>query len=248
MTSSSNPEVDPRSVIKAEDGFLAYWFSAQVANRIARGAKRFLPWLTPDWFTASSLLLGLLAAYLFSTGVQTNIIWGVVVLHVSFIFDCCDGQLARLTGMKIRRGAWFDYHSDKIKDGFILLGFAYGAFTQSGQTAAWVLIVAFLGIFFQFLRNINALNRDITTMEVIGHKDKARTFFDSSGKGQLLRTLKHSALFKLSDRVLLYTIFGLSGWLAAGVVVYACLAFFFSTVSGLLNYKVFQGFDKSNPL
>lgn len=238
---------NPRSVIKKEDGFLAYFFNAQLANLAVRAAHRLFPWMTPDWFTASSFVLGIAAAVMFAQGSYLWSVIAVITLHVSFTFDCCDGQLARLTGMKIRRGAWFDYHSDKIKDGFLLIGFTYGAYLQTGYE--WVFIIAFFGIFFQFLRNINALNRDIVTMQVHGVKDRERTFFAATEDGsQLLRTLKHSSLFKLSDRVLLYTICGLFDFRIVGIIIYAALAFFFSTASGLLNYKVFSGFDRDKPL
>lgn len=244
---NTEAQKNPRSVIKKEDGFLAYYWNAQLANLIVRFTHKMIPSVTPDWFTATSFILGIAAAIMFAQGIFFWTVVGIITLHISFTFDCCDGQLARLTGMKIRRGAWFDYHSDKIKDGFLLLGFSYGAFVQTGYE--WVFIIAFLGIFFQFLRNINALNRDIITMEVHGVKDRARTFFESKDEGsQFLRTLKHSSLFKLSDRVLLYTVFGLLSWNLAGIMVYTALAFFFSTASGLLNYKVFARFDKEKPL
>ncbi|MBI2410363.1 MAG: CDP-alcohol phosphatidyltransferase family protein [Candidatus Kerfeldbacteria bacterium] len=239
------PYTAPHDVIKKEDGFLAYYFSAQVANRIVWFTFRFLPRVTPNFFTSSSLMLGLLTAYLFSRGDYQSLIWGVIILHISFIFDCCDGQLARLMGLKIQAGAWFDYHSDKIKDGCILIGFAWGAYTASGDQLVWVLLLAFFGIFFQFLRNICALNRDMFTLETSGKKDTPRMFIKNDKGNQLLRTLKHSSLFKLSDRVLLYTIFGLTNHAAFGIVLYAALAFFFSTISGLLNYKVFMEYDSN---
>lgn len=232
-----------RDVIKKEDGFLAYWFSAQLANMIVRFTERFLPLLTPNFFTGGSLVLGLTTALLFSRGEHLSIVVGVIILHISFIFDCCDGQLARVRGIREQRGAWFDYHSDKLKDGAILLGFAYGAFHASEQTAWLILLVAFAGIFFQFLRNIAALNRDLFSFETTGKKDVARTFIPDHGN-QLLRTLKHSALFKLSDRVLLYTVFGLLNRAAEGVVLYAALACFFSTMSAAINYKEFSRFDR----
>lgn len=236
------PYTHPRDVIKKEDGFLAYWFTAQCANWTVRFTHRFLPFITPNWYTTSSLILGLLTAYLFSLGDYRSLVWGVILLHISFMFDCCDGQLARLTGLKIQAGAWFDYHSDKVKDGFILLGFAWGAYTMTGWVG--ILIVAFLGIYFQFFRNINALNRDLFKLQVTGKKDEARTLIkENENQSQLMRTIKHSTLFKLSDRVLLYTVFGFANYATGGVILYAALAFFFSTASAYLNYREFMRWD-----
>lgn len=240
----AEPYTHPRDVIKREDGFLAYWFTAQLANWTVRFTRRFIPSLTPNWFTTTSWILGLIVACLFARGDYYSLVWGVVLLHISFMFDCCDGQLARMTGLKIQAGAWYDYHSDKVKDGFILLGFAWGAYTQTGYD--WILVVAFLGIFFQFFRNINALNRDIFKLQTTGKKDEARTLIsDKKEQSQLARTLKHSTLFKLSDRVLLYTVFGLVNWAVGGIILYTLLAFFFSSASAFLNYREFMRHDRA---
>lgn len=236
----------PKDVIKKEDGFLAYYFSAQLANLTVRFSHQYLQFITPNWFTTISLALGLWAAWMFAQGDSTSLIYGVILLNISFILDCCDGQLARLSGKGSRFGAWFDYHSDKVKDGFLYIAFAYGWFVVNGSMDWWIFLVAFAGIYFQFFRNINALNRDLITYAVEGKKDTARSFFETSDNtSQLIRTIKHSSLFKLSDRVLLYTVCGIIGWQAAAVIIYASLAFFFSSVSAYLNYKVSAKYDKA---
>lgn len=248
----------PTDVIKKEDSFMAYYFTARIANVIVRFTHRYLPFITPNYFTVTSMVLALVAAYFFAQGDYISVLWGLLFWHISFVFDCCDGHLARMTGLKIIKGMWFDYHSDKIKDGVILLAIAWGAYTRTGyeitdctkwchtdlfNTNEWILIAAFAAIFFHFLRKINALNRDIITLEIKGKKDKARNMFELDNHGQLWRTLKHSALFKIADRILLFTVFGLADMMWIAVYIYAFASFFYSTVSGLLNYKVFDQFD-----
>lgn len=233
----------PREIIKKEDGFLAYYFSAQVAYVVVRATER-LP-LVPNHFTALSLLLGLAAAWQFAVGTTTSLWVGVVLLHVSFILDCADGQLSRLKQLQSKTGHWFDYHSDKLKDGALLAGFAYAAYTMSNETNIWIFLVAFAAIFFQFLRNISALNRDIFLLKHSGAADRAHTILKPTSNNQLLRTLKNSSLFKLSDRVLLYTIFGVLTEPALGIIVYAILETFFSCVSALLTYKTTRSLDRA---
>jgi phosphatidylglycerophosphate synthase len=234
----------PRQIIKREDGLMAYYFSSQVAYLVVR-ATAFLP-LRPNHFTAASLVLGLVAAWYFSLGDFRSIVIGLILLHVSFIFDCCDGQLSRLKGLQSKMGHWFDYHSDKIKDGATLLGFAIGAFHVSGDRDWWIFGIAFAAIFFQFLRNIAALNRDVFRLEQAGEKaTAAHTKIAPGSQGQLLRSLKHTLLFKLSDRVALFTIFGLLGLAKWGVVVYAGLEVFYSLVSAGLNYRTFARYDRA---
>lgn len=244
-----NPyQENPRSIIKKEDGFLAYFFSAQMAYLIVRAFERLS--LRPNHYTFASLVLGFLAAYLFSRGDVLLLLIGVAVLHVSFIFDCCDGQVSRLKGLGSKMGHWFDYHSDKLKDGAELLGLSYGAFVLSGKTDWWIFVVAFIVIFFQFLRNITALNRDLFTLEHRGKKDDLHSpITTNEHSSQLLRTLKHSALFKLSDRVLLFTVIVVATYfytevLSYGIIFYACLEVVYALLSAYMNYRLFYRFDK----
>jgi phosphatidylglycerophosphate synthase len=235
--------VAPRSVIKKEDGFLAYYFSAQIANIIVRTFRR-LP-ITPNHYTFASLVLGFWAAWMFSRGTYNDNLIGLVLLHISFIFDCCDGQVSRLKGLGSKMGHWFDYHSDKMKDGALLLGLSYGVYVSSGQQVYWIFIVAFVTIFFQFMRNITALNRDNFMLEHEGKRDSPYTFIADRGN-QLLRTLKNSALFKLSDRVLLYTVAIVVNRPALGLVVYCILEAIFALFSAFINYRLFHRFDKKH--
>lgn len=243
----------PREVIKKEDGFLAYYFSAQIANLVVRALQRWP--IKPNHYTAASLVLGFVAAWQFSRGNYASLVWGVVILNISFIFDCCDGQVSRLKGLASKMGHWFDYHCDKLKDGALLLGLAYGVFAQSNQTAWWIFIATFIAIFFQFLRNITALNRDIFKLEHEGQKDISHSPLNAFAatkttsqqqSSQLLRTLKHSALFKLSDRVLLYSIIAIFNIAKEGILLYALLEFFYATYSAIINYRDFHQFDKNH--
>lgn len=238
---TAQPSVQPRSVIKKDDGVLAYYFSAQVAHLIVRMLRR-LP-ITPNHYTVASLVLGFLAAWLFSEGTYSTTLWGLLALHVSFMFDCCDGQVSRLKGLASRMGHWFDYHSDKLKDGAVLFGWAYGVYMMSDERSVWVFWIAFVTIFFQFLRNITALTRDNFMLETQGKKDAPHPLVASGAGSQFLRTIKNSSLFKLSDRVLLYTIFGLLNLAWVGLVVYACLEVLYALSSAALNYRMFHRYD-----
>lgn len=242
---TAQPSVQPRSVIKKDDGVLAYYFSAQIANLIVRMLRQ-LP-ITPNHYTIASLLLGFVAAWLFAQGSSNGMLWGLLALHISFIFDCCDGQVSRLKGLASRMGHWFDYHADKLKDGAVLFGWAYGIYVLSDERSVWVFWIVFVTIFFQFLRNITALNRDNFMLETQGKKDAPHpliaTGAGSNAGSQFLRTVKNSSLFKLSDRVLLYTIFGLLNLAWVGLVVYACLEVLYAISSAALNYRMFHRYD-----
>lgn len=207
-------------------------------------AFRGLP-IRPNHYTFASLVLGFAAAWFLSRGTQEQNLIALALLHISFIFDCCDGQVSRLKGLGSKMGHWFDYHSDKMKDGALLLGAAYGVYASYGPAYYWIFMVTFVTIFFQFMRNITALNRDNFRLEHEGRKDDPHTFIADRGN-QLLRTLKHSALFKLSDRVLLYTVAILSNQLVIGLIVYMALETVYALLSAFLSYRLYYRFDKQH--
>jgi len=247
--SKVNNQENPRWIIKREDPLYGHYVVQQLAYFVVRLIDR-TP-ITPNFVTALSFLTGLTGAVLFALGQRHYFIWGILFINLALILDCVDGQLCRRRGTGSNFGAWLDYHTDKLKDGAVLLGWTIGAYKLASahsaeivssfpQTSLAILYftVAFLAIFFQFLRNITALNRDINTLQKTGHKDEPRTFYDTSANsGQFIRSLKHSLLFKYADRILLFTIFGLLGLYFQAIIVYAALAIFYATLSAFLNYR-----------
>ncbi len=72
--------------------------------------------ITPNQVTFLSLFLALLgdAALLFWTG-HGGMVAAAVLLYVSFVFDCADGQLARAKGQTSTVGSYLDFLMDEIK-------------------------------------------------------------------------------------------------------------------------------------
>lgn len=231
----------PQLAIKKEDSFLAYYFSAQVGNLFVR-LFRHTP-ITPNMVSFISLALGILAAHFYSRGDWTSLIVGALTHHLSFILDCTDGQLARVTNKKSQFGAWMDFHSDRIKDFCLLLGMSWGVYAQTGQV--WILVVGFLAISLQMTRNMTEMYRQIFTWSTQGKAaDKVATIKTPST--QFLLTMKSSLLFKIAERVLLMTLFAFLNLASFGLIVYAVLALFYAIGSGFLNYKSFRQYDRKS--
>ncbi|NOZ59463.1 MAG: CDP-alcohol phosphatidyltransferase family protein [Euryarchaeota archaeon] len=74
--------------------------------------------LTPNMITILATLLGFYAAYLIA--VQSTVA-GVLVLLVSQILDCADGDLARISGRVTRRGAYLDRVLDRFVDAALII-------------------------------------------------------------------------------------------------------------------------------
>lgn len=64
-----------------------------------------------------------------------------VVIQLSFIFDCSDGQLARITGRSSRLGAWLDRILDRVGEFLIFSCFGYMAWQRYGS-----ILYFFLGV------------------------------------------------------------------------------------------------------
>ncbi len=72
--------------------------------------------LTPNQLTILSQLLFAAAAAVFIVVVAPHGAWlGVIVLELSYLFDCCDGMLARHKKIASREGHLFDFFTDESK-------------------------------------------------------------------------------------------------------------------------------------
>lgn len=87
----------------------------------------------PNLITLVSLVIGLLAAGSFAQGSRAALLLGAVLLQVSLVVDCSDGEVARMTGRFSRTGAWLDAVTDRIKEFAAYIGLAIG----SGVAAMW---------------------------------------------------------------------------------------------------------------
>jgi phosphatidylglycerophosphate synthase len=138
---------------RANDGF----FSVYVLRRFSK----ILTWAavkigaTPNQVTIASFAIGLYAAFLFAQGDFWSILLGAVLLQVSIIVDCVDGELARYTRKFSELGAWLDAITDRVKEYAVFLGLAYGAFSQNGQNL-WLLAALLMAI--QTFRHLSDYN------------------------------------------------------------------------------------------
>lgn len=108
----------PKGVEDVTDRFL---------NRPVAG--RIVGWLTPtrvtpNQVTAVSCFLGVTAAAILALGSWPALVLGALLLQLSIVVDCADGQLAREKGLTSQWGEVFDHTSDDLS--FVLVSFALG--------------------------------------------------------------------------------------------------------------------------
>ncbi|MFB7104814.1 DUF5941 domain-containing protein [Streptomyces hydrogenans] len=127
-----------RSAVKAHDGFFTTFFISPYSRYIARWCAR--RGLTPNQVTTASLLTALIAAGCAATGERGGYIAAGVLLLVSFVLDCTDGQLARYALKYSTMGAWLDATFDRAKEYAFYAGLALGA-ARNGDDV-WTLALA----------------------------------------------------------------------------------------------------------
>ncbi|MFM9098745.1 MAG: CDP-alcohol phosphatidyltransferase family protein, partial [Actinomycetota bacterium] len=137
---------------RSNDGFFSVFF--------LRKFSKLLTWLavkvhaTPNQVTLLSFAIGLYSAYLFSRGTFVTILSGAILLQLSIIVDCVDGELARFTRKFSKLGAWLDAVTDRVKEYMVFLGLAYGA-SLDGK-ALWIPAMAMMAI--QTFRHLSDYN------------------------------------------------------------------------------------------
>jgi phosphatidylglycerophosphate synthase len=110
---------------RANDGFFSVFFLRKFSKILTWVAVRI--GATPNQVTLISFLIGLYSAYSFSQGGFAATLIGALLLQLSIIVDCVDGELARYTRKFSSLGAWLDAVTDRVKEYLVFLGLAYGA-------------------------------------------------------------------------------------------------------------------------
>jgi hypothetical protein len=125
---------------RANDGFYSVFFLRKISKLFTWLAVRLK--MTPNQVTLVSFGVGLLSAYEFSRGNFWAIFMGAVLLQLSIIIDCVDGELARYTRQFSPLGAWLDAITDRIKEYLVFFALAFGA-AKSGRDL-WIPAMAMM--------------------------------------------------------------------------------------------------------
>jgi archaetidylinositol phosphate synthase len=134
------------------------WLSTPITERAARWGWH------PNMLTLLSLVIAGCAAGFLQTGETSYVIFGAVILYISYVLDWCDGQLARFTGQTSPFGGWLDQMCDRIKEFAYVTAMALGAYRQTGEVS--VFFAALLALFFLFLLEYyGQMNRSIPSPE-----------------------------------------------------------------------------------
>lgn len=106
--------------------------------------------VTPNGITLFSLFLSLAGCVFFARGTHRAEIAGLILVQLSYVCDCADGQLARYRRQFSLIGGWLDQVSDRVKEFTIYFSLAFG-FTRVHPALMWVWKWAIVGLFALYL-------------------------------------------------------------------------------------------------
>ncbi len=90
--------------------------------------------LSPNQITLLSAGIGLFAASCFLWADYWLSLLGAVLLQVSIVLDCCDGEVARVRFEESRFGDWLDIACDTLVHIAIFVGIGFGVW-QAHETS-----------------------------------------------------------------------------------------------------------------
>jgi phosphatidylglycerophosphate synthase len=136
---------------KDRDAWWTVWLVDPLAARLVRLVAPYR-WISPNRLTMTAFVLGLAAAGCFG---QRWLLAGAILFHVSFVVDCMDGKVARLTGTGSAFGGWLDYVFDRLRVLACAIALFGAQYAHTGRLA--YLWAGGLVIFLDMFRYLNAL-------------------------------------------------------------------------------------------
>jgi phosphatidylglycerophosphate synthase len=138
------------SLTSSTDG----WVDRRFNRPLGRGISKTLvaTAVTPNQVSVLAILLGLAAAGLFACGTWWTAVWGALVLQLSAVVDCVDGDLARAQCRESTWGKWLDVGGDQVVHLSLFLGLGVGQWRSGAGGPAMALgNIAGVGVIISFL-------------------------------------------------------------------------------------------------
>ncbi len=129
------------------------WWSSFVTSPLAIAANYVaveMKWLTPNRVTLLSFIVAIASVIFIVGGGNTNFIIAAILIHLSHVLDCMDGQMARYQKTSSASGSYFDRLTDQIQVTLWFGAAGYAAYAQTQDVLP--LGLAFAGVAFYSLR------------------------------------------------------------------------------------------------
>jgi len=137
------------SLVSSSDGVVDRYFNRPLGRYLSK-ILIHTP-VTPNQVTVVSMLAGVAGAYYFALGNYTAGIIGALLLQLSALIDCVDGDIARIAFKESALGKWLDIALDQVVHVAVFAGIAIGLSRQgSSAPVLWLGISAVAGALISF--------------------------------------------------------------------------------------------------
>jgi phosphatidylglycerophosphate synthase len=102
--------------------------------------------ITPNQLTYTALVFGVISGVCYGYGLPYGFIWGAIFFLLYNVFDCSDGQLARLKKNGTHAGRIIDGIADYIATLAVFLGLGFGFANHQSNPSFWWLMILLLTI------------------------------------------------------------------------------------------------------
>ncbi len=128
--------------IEVEEFFDLYFYRP-IAFLFVKGI--FNTNITPNQLTVISMIFGVIGGFFYSLGTHREYIIGAALILLYNVFDCSDGQLARLKKNGTITGRILDGIADYVVSFAVYFGIAFGFANSSPNSLLWWIITAGAG-------------------------------------------------------------------------------------------------------
>ena len=125
------------SLDNPKDGFVDTHLNRKLSRPLTQLFLRTT--LTPNQITLLSCLIGLCGAMYFFQAGYWGPVFGVLLLQVSAVVDCCDGEVARMKFLESPLGAWLDITLDTVVHLATFAGLGFAVWAQGGTQSPFFL-------------------------------------------------------------------------------------------------------------
>ena len=153
-----------------------FYLNNPLATRLVQGLVK-TP-ITPDQVTYTSILFGLASAFAFSQGTTQSIIIAGLLLEVTLVLDCADGQLARAKNCASEWGRFLDGIAGYISYLSVVLGMMMGLQGHYGALSVITGFVILRAIAYDYCK------QSLTGRIRLGIDESERDIFDTFAKIQ----------------------------------------------------------------
>jgi phosphatidylglycerophosphate synthase len=129
------------------------WWSSFVTSPLAIGLNFLVvdwEWLSPNRITLLSFIVALMAVAFIVDGGTVNFLAAAILIQISHILDCMDGQMARYRGVSSKAGSFIDKITDQLQVVLWFGAVGYASYVQTGDNLP--VFLAFAGVAFYALR------------------------------------------------------------------------------------------------